>query len=539
MRYLELLEISKFRSTIWEHVRREISSCQIKSSTNVSPETSQNYTRRELTDERHTYRFRRIRESPPRQRNKPNSSSRKSSQKDYYRERSPKQDYRTNSKERNNNRSRSHQVRSDLDEHDKKMNITVVSCCCEILGIAEVSESIRTQITSLLVLALDYEKNGMHSGDYIMTKENMEFFKLVRNKIKESLDAGHITSKRSNVIEDIIKNISILIKNTSQWMTLHKHDTVIASLTSRCISPIRAPLNETLEDPDAMFSSSYSSPSYSPTCSIIVSPMYSIESDKSEILIKDLPSSSNVDLFEEIGTINPPTIVTLTEVNEQQIVDRLKIVRSLSVISSLSSDSATMPPGVSDYECEVMRSKPSISVSSQDSMVPVEVSTSCEDTPELPLNNDNQEHEYMNDLTDDELKYLLKNFKQLTDDEQQCLIIFLENIDNSGDENRMKVLKNYMLNCEEDSEGKEPENSDLSCNIAESIDFDTPTEVLDLHEVTKEVMSDINFINDPPILPKTEKKQWKTFKVTLNVEDSLRKVDLVEDKDAVINAQMQ
>lgn len=576
LRYLELLEISKFRSTIWEHVRREISPCSIKNSTDVSPEPSQNYTRRELTDkryeydERNSYRFRRVHESPPRQRCNRYLTSRKSFQKHRDRGRSPEQYYR-NSKERVDNRSRSRQKKPDLEKLDKEMNITVVSCCCEILGIAEVSESIRTQITALLVLALDYEKHGMHSEEYIMTNENIEFFKLVRNKIKESMEAGHITSKRSNVIEDIIENISILIENRrNQWMSLDKHNAVIASLTLRCISPIRAPSDDesahSLEDPNATHSSSIASPtwslwsrikspSYTPKCSSIVriaSPMCSLNTDNpktSEESIKELPSSTIADLSEDIETTSPPIIASSTEVKEEHIKDRLNIVRSLSVNSSLSSDSTTMPPGVSDYELEVMKSKPLTSVSSQDSIVPDEVttlseditnnSTVMEDTPDSAINNDNQEHEYMKDLTDDELKYLLKNFKQLTDDEQQCLIIFLEKIDHSGDENRMKELKNFMLNCEEDPELKEEEISDVNISITESVVCDAPTEVVEHQESTKKIINDIDDTNDPPILPKPEKKQWKTFKVTLNVEESLRKVDLVEDKDAMIDVQMQ
>ncbi|CAO1325144.1 unnamed protein product [Diamesa hyperborea] len=208
-----------------------------------------------------------------------------------------------------------------------------------------------------------------------------------------------------------------------------------------------------------------------------------------------------------------------------------------------------MPPGVSDYELEVMKSNPPISVSSQDSMVPDEVqsswedttsvSTVVEDTTELVLNNDTQDHESMKDLTDDDLKYLLKNFKQLTDDEQKNLIKFLEKIDHPGNENRIKELYEYVLKCEEDSEENESEISDLSSSLAEPVECVASPEVVEHQEVITENMSDTNDIIDPPILTIPEKKQWKPFKVTLNVEDSLRKVYLIEDKDAVIDAQMQ
>ncbi|CAO1324522.1 unnamed protein product [Diamesa hyperborea] len=201
-----------------------------------------------------------------------------------------------------------------------------------------------------------------------------------------------------------------------------------------------------------------------------------------------------------------------------------------------------MPPGVSHYELEVMKSNPPISVSSQDSMVPDEVQSSwedttsvssvVEDTTELVLNNDTQDHEYMKDLTDDDLKYLLKNFKQLTDDEQKNLITFLEKIDHPGNENRIKELYDYVLKCEEDSEENEADISDLSSSIAEA-----EAEVVEHQEVITENKSDT--IIDPPILTIPEKKQWKPFKVTLNVEDSLRKVYLMEDKDVVNDAQMQ
>lgn len=564
LKYLEMLDISEFRSTIWEHVRKEICSYSRKSLNSVSDykESSQNLYRSDLAekrskyDESSSYRFRRINESThSSERNYRYSTSRRDchSQQDCHRGRNHRHDCTDRSKEIIYNRSRREEIKPAFDEYDNEMNITVVSCCCKILGIAEVSESVRSQITSLLVQALDYEK---HSAEFVMSEEDMEFFKLVRYKIKESLDAGHIRSKKSYVIEDIIENITILIDNRrDNWISLDEHDTVLDSLASRCISPIRAPLDEnsvvvpddlrlkiplyrTMESgaPLEYTKAKESDLDYESTqnaesaiTSKIEPPVISYycnsgKSEESEETLIGLPSSSNVDSSEKIGD------------NE----DNINIVRSLSDNSLLSSDSSTMPPGVYDYERDVIKSKPLSTVSSQDSIVSVQIMTSSEDlacvsaveveNPEKTLQIKNQQHEYMKDLTDDELKYLLKNFNQLTDDEQQSLIKFLEKIDQNGDENRMKELKNYMLSCEDN---EEYEKDVLNNKTKELVECVEQTEVLEHQGGTKQTTNDDTY--GSPILPKNEEKHWNIFKVTLNVEDSLRKVDVVEEKDVMID----
>ncbi|CAO1361879.1 unnamed protein product [Diamesa serratosioi] len=512
LKYFEILEISEFRSTTWEHIRRENSSYTRKSSSNDSPRCELEEIRNKY-EERNSYRFKRINESPPRRSRRERSYSYSTnkrdcySQKDSYRERYSRQDRRSRSKERVDYRSR-----RAFDEHDE-MDVTVVSCCCKILGIAEVSESIRSQITSLLVKALDYEKHGMHSTEFVMSKENMEFFKLVRNKIKESLDAGHIKSKKSYVIEELIENISILVDNKiDNWMSMDEHDPVLVSLSSKCISPIRAlpddgskrvpkdlrmkiPIYRTigpLEETEAM-ESSFNENTQFPVSEQSVEtlkfkqPVNSLL-ETSEDPLKELPTSSRDDSSEDLGA-------------QITIEDPLNIVRSSSNNSLLSSDSSIMPPGVSDYETEVL--KPISLDSSQDSIDCVEiiespvVSADEVDTPAKTIEIDKQQHEYIKDLTDDELKYLLKNFNQLTDEEQQCLIIFLEKIDHSGDENRMEELKNFMLSCEDDQQIETAGMNDENNNMKESREYDAEIEFTEQEGTTKETMNEAGFFKGP------------------------------------------
>lgn len=302
--------------------------------------------------------------------------------------------------------------------------VTFVTVCRLLTALEDdLGEKLGNRVTDLLAKSLSLEKVKANSSDEILlTKENCEFFEIIKERLKGRLIANIVPAHKLQAVRKAIRNIATLVHQAAELEE-------------------EKPKSKVEEQQEVVTSST--EPAVDKAALAIEITKALIAQGKTDTTKEELQEIINVYVQMRQKQENP-------EAKKQEEKPK-ELEKPIAREKSPEKETIVIPRRTSTDLTKSTDSSPLICPEKSPILAEPEAIPDEKIFPRKSVEND------MNSLTDDDLKTLLKNFMDLSPEEQKYLISFLREIE-TKDPERVEKLKKY-VNIGDGSPKKSPQPS--------------------------------------------------------------------------------